>query len=98
MFVNKPVTWPRQPAPRPWSPGNPREPPRDLASIAPAELDCGLYGSPTACRARSPNPRGQRPTPTRDRPAIPLPGGRLPGPASARLGRSGVLGDEGLHG
>ncbi|MEJ1272262.1 hypothetical protein NN561_003111 [Cricetulus griseus] len=79
-----------------------REPPRDLASIVPTELGCALCGSPTAFGAQSSNPRGQSPAPTHDRPAdrpaIPLPGGRLPGPASAGLGCSGVLGGEGLHG
>lgn len=43
-------------------------------------------GAKCAPRPREPNSRSL------------IPGGRLPGPASAGLGCSGVLGDEGLHG
>lgn len=65
VFVNKPVTWPRQPAPR--APGTLRKPPRNLASITLAEPGCaGARPSPgrtaltrvdSAPRPREPSPR-----------------------------------------
>lgn len=56
VFVNKPVTWPRQPAPRPWRPGNPRGAPAGPRQHRPSRAGLRAVREPDRLQGTQPEP------------------------------------------